>query len=198
MTWVRHVSQGIRLGLCLSSRTLSQGAGPWPGTRAARSHHDRSPAPKTQTAAPALVSEARCRPPSGQGSESGVFLLSAPQSWWAQESWALGLGEQSLPKRHSVSQWAWGVSEAAPTLCRGQNLSRVTAGTLGKAEQRVLILLRSTLLVREFLPGSTLAPVAWVTADRAFPTSSPQLPSDGPRCRKRVSLVSYSSAVFRI
>lgn len=58
--WVRHVSEGIRLGLCLSSWTLPQGAGPQPGMRAARGHHGRTPAPKTQMVAPALVSEARC------------------------------------------------------------------------------------------------------------------------------------------
>ena len=64
-----------------------------------------------------------------------------------------------------MTRWAWGVSEAVPTLCRDQNLSRVTARTLGRVEQRVLILLRSTLLVREFLPGDTLAPVACVMAN---------------------------------
>lgn len=69
-----------------------------------------------------------------------------------------------------------GVSEAVPTLSRDQNLSRVTARTLGRVEQRVLILLRSTLLVRELLPGDTLAPVACVMANSAHRQSLPQPP----------------------
>ena len=116
---VRNASEGIRLGLCLSSQTLPQGAGLRPGTRAARSQHGRSPAPKTQKAALALVFEARRGPPSSQGKQerSGPSLcpsvmvgsgLMCPGTWGAespQEALSKSIGCPNFVQRPEPETW---------------------------------------------------------------------------------------------
>ena len=116
---VRNASEGIRLGLCLSSQTLPQGAGLRPGTRAARSQHGRSPAPKTQKAALALVFEARRGPPSSQGKQerSGSSLcpsvmvgsgLMCPGTWGAespQEALSEWIGCPHFVQRPEPGTW---------------------------------------------------------------------------------------------
>lgn len=95
------------------------------------------PAPRPRQRAPALVSEADTRPPSGRRGEAKTECsFSLPLSHGGLRSHGPWDSGAESHKRHSSESMGLGVSEAAPTLCRGQNLSRVTAGTLGKAEQQ--------------------------------------------------------------